>query len=88
MIEEYLKYYVNYLLLFIANGILFENFLTSKDSEGDFTKKILLPTIEKIMNLTGVKPLIVPIEPLDIENEEYWISHPSQIKNFIPKINL
>ena len=80
-----LRYYVNYLLLFVAHGILFENFLTSKDSEGDFTKKVLLPTVEKIINLTGVKPLIVPMEPMDIENEEYWISHPSQVKKIILK---
>lgn len=78
------KYYINFFLLFISHGILFENFLISKDSEGDFTKKILLPTIERIMNLTGLKPLIVPIEPLESENSEYWISHPSKIRNIIP----
>jgi hypothetical protein len=79
------EYYINFFLLFITHGILFENFLTSKDSEGDFTKMILLPTIEKIENLTGLKPLIVPIEPLESESSEYWISHPSKIKNLIPQ---
>ncbi|MCX6753315.1 MAG: hypothetical protein NTW62_03175 [Candidatus Nomurabacteria bacterium] len=78
-------YYTNFLLLFVCHGILFENFLTSKDSEGDFTKNIVLPSINEIENLTGVKPLIVPISLLDIENEEYWISHPSHIKKLIPK---
>jgi len=79
------EYYMNFLLLFVTNGILFENFLTSKNSEGDFTKKILLPSIEKIINLTGIRPLIVPTEPLETESDEYWISHPSQIRKIIPK---
>lgn len=78
-------YYVNYLMLFVAHGILFENFLLSKNSEGDFTKNIVLPAINKIISLTGLKPLVVPIPPMDIEDEEFWISHPNQIKNFIPK---
>ena len=76
-------YYTDLLLLFVAHGILFENFQTSKDSEGSFTKNILLPTIEKIINLTGVKPLIVPIEPLESEDNEYWISHPIMIKKIL-----
>jgi hypothetical protein len=78
------EYYTNFLLLFVAHGILFENFLM-KDTEGDFTKKILLPTIEKIINLTGIKPLIVPLSLIDTEDEKYWISHPSHIKNLIPR---
>jgi hypothetical protein len=78
------RYYRNYLLLFIAHGILFENFLT-QGKEGLFSKEVVLPAIEEIMNLTGMKPLIVPIPPMDIEDEEYWISHPPEIKNFLPK---
>ena len=61
-------YYVNFLLLFVCHGILFENFLM-KEVEGDFTKNILLPTIEKIVNLTGVKPLITPFEPIESEDD-------------------
>ncbi|MFA6325235.1 MAG: hypothetical protein WCX46_03350 [Candidatus Paceibacterota bacterium] len=78
------EYYKNFLLIFVTHGILFENFLTSKNSEGDFTKNLLLPAIEKIINLTGIKPLIVPMEPLEIESEEYWIGHMPKIKNLIP----
>jgi hypothetical protein len=77
------NYYMNFLLLFVCHGILFENFLTIKSSEGDFTKNILLPSIEKIIDKIGVKPLIVPMDPIDIENEDYWISHPLKIKNHI-----
>lgn len=83
--EKAEDYYVNFLLLFICNGILFENFLMSKDSEGDFSEKIILPALEKIINLIGIKPLIVPLEPIDIENDKYWISHHLKIKKIIPK---
>jgi hypothetical protein len=75
-------YYKNYLLLFVVHGILFENFLTG-GKEGSFSKAIVLPAIEDIINLTGMKPLIVPLEPIDMENEEYWIGHPPEIKNLI-----
>lgn len=78
-----LGYYKNYLLLFIAHGILFENFLMSENSEGDFTKNVVLPAIDEIVKLTGVKPLIVPIPPMELEDEEHWISHPPEIKTLI-----
>ena len=76
------EYYYNYMLLFLAHGILFENFLLKSD-ESDFTKNVLLPAMEKIESVTGLKPLIVPLSLLDIEDESYWISHPSKIKQFI-----
>ena len=80
-----LDYYVNLLLLFTCYGILFENFLTSDDEDGEFTKNIVLPAIEKVLNLTGVKPLITPIGPLEVENEDFWIHHLPKIKEIIPK---
>ncbi len=70
--------------MFTCFGILFENFLTSKDSEGDFTKETILPAIENVMNLVGVKPLIVPIEPIDMETDKHWISYHPKIKVLIP----
>jgi len=77
-------YYVNFLLLFTCYGILFENFLTSKNSEGDFTKNIVLPAIEKVINIAGVKPIVVPLEPLDSETDIFWVHHLSKIKTKIP----
>lgn len=77
------KYYTNFLMLFVAHGILFENFLITKDAEGDFTRDIVLSSIENIYNITGLKPLIVPLAPIDTESEEYWISHDKSIKKLI-----
>lgn len=75
--------YENFFLLFVCFGVLFENFLLSKDSEGEFTKTIVLPTIEKVINLTGVKPLIIPSEAIDLEAEDFWYSHLPIVKNNI-----
>ncbi len=83
---EAIKYYTKFFLLFISSGILFENFLTSKDSEGDFTKKVVLPALEEVINMTGVKPLIVPLEPLDIESENFWYNHLLKVKTIIPNL--
>ncbi|MDO8659915.1 MAG: hypothetical protein Q7K54_04960 [Candidatus Parcubacteria bacterium] len=80
------EFYLKFFLLNTCFGILFENFLTSKDTEGDFTKNVVLPTIEKVMDLTGVKPLIVTIETVDLETDNFWYHHLSIVKNSIKKI--
>jgi len=79
------NYYTKLLLLFTCYGILFENFLTSLDSEGDFTKNIVLPSLEEVINITGVKPLIIPLGPLDMEKDGIWFRHLSKVKKIIPK---
>jgi len=78
------NYYTNMLLLFMYHGILFENFLFT-ESEGEFTKNILLPSFEKVYSLTELKPLIVPIPPMDEEIEEdmHWHSFSPKIKSLI-----
>lgn len=78
------NYYISLFLLFTCLGICFENFLVSKNSEGDFTKKIILPAIEKVVELTGMKPLIIPIGPLEIENDYLWYYHLPKVKELIP----
>lgn len=84
--EHAREYYVNFLLLCTCFGILFENFLTSNDSDGEFTKDVILPAIDKVLNLTGLRPLIIPIGPLDMESDQHWISYHPTIKKIIPKI--
>lgn len=81
--EKAINYYINFFLLFISSGILFENFLLN-DEDSLFTKEIVLPALEKVINLTGLKPLIVPIGPLDIETDDHWISYNTKIKSLIP----
>jgi hypothetical protein len=78
-------YYEKDLLIYICHGILFENFLLEGE-EGEFTKDILLPALEKVVQLTGLKPLIVPIPPMDTEEDAHWISYGREIKPFL-KLN-
>jgi len=79
------KYYERDLLLYICHGILFENFLL-KGSEGDFTKNVFLPAFRKVFELTGEKPLIVPIPPMDEEENAHWVSYSKKIRKHIESI--
>lgn len=82
-----IDYYTNFILLFICHGMLFENFLFG-GSEGGFTEDILLPAFKKASDLAGVKPLIVPIPPMDpdIEEDIHWHSYSPKIKSLINNI--
>jgi hypothetical protein len=79
------EYYKQFFLLFICFGILFENFTTEEDEGGDFSKNVILPAINEVFKLTGVKPLIVPIPPMDMENDNYWILYNDIIKSALIK---
>ncbi|MFA6386289.1 MAG: hypothetical protein WCW04_00760 [Candidatus Paceibacterota bacterium] len=84
--EKPIDFYINFFLLTTCFGILFENFLVLKDkknAEGEFTKKVVLPALEKVINLTGVKPLIVPIDSFDLEEDNFWFYHLPIVKNNI-----
>jgi len=82
--EKPIDFYVKFFLLVSCYGILFENFLWSKDnSESKFTKEVILPAIEIVENITGVKPIIVPIDPLDTETDSFWYEHLPVVKEVI-----
>jgi hypothetical protein len=76
--------YQHILSLFVCHGILFETFITNT-SEEKFAKKVVLPAFESIVELFGVKPLIVPIVPLDEEVDICWWCYPDYIEKEIPK---
>lgn len=78
------SYYQAFFLLFMKDGILFENFLL-EGSEGDFSKSIVLPAIEYVYEKTGLKPLIVPIPPMDLEDDEHSICYNPLVKDLIKK---
>lgn len=64
--------YVHQLALSIIDGILFENFFTNNDDERRFYEERVLPSMEHLVHLFGVKPLIVRLfEPH--EEMERWI---------------
>jgi hypothetical protein len=75
-------YYCSFLSLLIKNGIQFENFMIN-EKESFFTREIFLPAFIHVYEETGLKPLIVALEPTDTEDDEYWISYPHEEKSFI-----
>lgn len=80
--NQAINYYTNFFLLFICHGILFENFLLN-DEDSEFTKTVVLPAIDNVISITGMRPMIVPIGPLDIETDMHWISYHPKIKTLI-----
>lgn len=77
------NFYVYYLALFITHGVLFDNYLQHKD-EGNFTKNILLPNLKKIYSIFNLKPLIVPLEPINDAEYLYWYCYNESVKEHIP----
>lgn len=65
-------YYKYFLALMIEKGILLENFMLS-DSEHFFTKQIFLPAFNFIYTNFGIKPIIVALNPTQLEAEEFWL---------------
>lgn len=76
------SFYSRYLSLFAIFGILFENYVL-KDSEKRFTEKIVVPAFRKAEKKLGVKPLIVPILPLNDEFDPFWYYYPKVLENII-----
>lgn len=80
------QYYLPFLLLAVANGVLFENF-PFKSFESEFSKEIFLPNFLRVINLLGVKPLIVSLEPTDIEDAEFWLSYPFNCMDMVHRLS-
>lgn len=76
-------YYYKYLLLFICNGILFDNFLFGHGEENPFIESKFLPSFKKVLSDTGLKPLIVPLLPLSNERLGHWLYYPENLKDFV-----
>lgn len=70
------EYYKRMLALFICHSVLFESFVTD-DVEAVFEKNIVLPAIEEIQRVLGVRPLIVQLLP-DVE-DRYWWCYPDTV---------
>lgn len=81
-------FYLYYLALFVCYGILFENFSAKEEmAENNFNKEIVFPAINKLIDIFGVKPLIVPAIPVESESHSHWWHYPSEIKKIIPRNN-
>lgn len=82
-------YYYPFLLHFLVHGVLFESFVSDQtdEKEFEFTKKVILPALERIKDKFGLSPLIVKMYPDEQTEEEdlYWWSYPPYINEKIIK---
>ncbi len=78
------EYYKRFLALFITHGIIYENFMLN-DDEKWFTENVFYPAFKEVHEYFGLKPLIVALEPTDIEGEEFWMCHPPALYDTIEK---
>ena len=78
------EYYKLFFLLFIKHGILLENYIL-KSKEFSFIKEIILPAFIEVSEKIGVKPLIVALEPTELEEGRFWQSHSPKIKEHLKK---
>ncbi len=73
--------------LTISDGILLENFLLPTEEE--FIENVIFPAYKEIWEKYGKKPLIVPMEPLDLNDHDFSLYYPSVILDKIKvKYNL
>jgi hypothetical protein len=74
------EYFYNRLLaIFVCHGIMFENFVADGE-EGAFTQNIVWPAIERVKEHFGLKPLIVPLVPIESELDPYWCWYPGNLE--------
>ena len=76
------KYYKSMLSLFVRNAILFENYSLQGEELG-FVKEIFLPAFFDVWKKTTKKPLIVALEPTEIEDDEFWLCYTTDILQHI-----
>lgn len=79
------KFYLPFLALFVCHGILFENYHT-EGHEAGFTKEVVMPAIQEIQEHFGVKPLIVPLVPVEKEREPYWGWYPAELESGVRQL--
>lgn len=68
--------------LSVKNGFLLENFVF-QDLEKEFISSVIVPAFKFVWETTGYKPLIVPFEPTDSDDADFWHYYYFNIKDII-----
>lgn len=76
------NYMLKYLALFIAHGILVEDYLLTGE-EKKLTENVIIPNIKKLNEIFGFKPLIVKHLPKKCECVDEWCFFPRELVKFI-----
>lgn len=83
---RYIKtYYYYFLLLFLQDAILFDNYILNEKSERSFTFEKILPSIYEIYEDFKIKPLVSPLISRDEETDLKWYSYPSNTKSVVER---
>lgn len=77
--------YETYLSIFVYFGVLFENYLPHK-SESEFLE-VVCDAFDQATKRFGVKPLIVPLSPMEDQDDIYWWSYPESVKRVLEHMN-
>ncbi|HCP09050.1 MAG TPA: hypothetical protein DIT25_04625 [Candidatus Moranbacteria bacterium] len=76
--------YLKVFALFICNGVLFENyFVGSNKDEKKFTFDVVKPAFDRIQEIFGLRPLIVPLVSYKVDGDIFWQYYPDDLINKI-----
>jgi hypothetical protein len=68
--------------LSIKSGFFLEHFIF-EGKEKDFIKEIIFPAFVHVWNKTGYRPLVVPFEPTETDDADFWHYYFFNIKDII-----
>lgn len=78
------SYYRAFTMLFIRHAVLFETFVM-QGSELDFTREVFLPAFDDLVTAFGIRPLVVRIEDVETEGDDYWLSYPGSLQPVVAR---
>jgi hypothetical protein len=71
--------------LFLCHGLLFDNF-HPEGHETVFTREIIRPALAEVTERFGRPPLIVPLVPLETEQERFWSWYPKPLEQEVLRL--
>jgi hypothetical protein len=72
------SYYESFLSLFVSGWVLFESYLLQPD-ELAFTRDVVMPAFHSVRAAVGRSPLVVRLDPPELEGSEFWLAYPTAI---------
>lgn len=79
-------YYFDFLSMFIRNGVLFDNYIAEDKEERVFIRQRLLSSFKAVTSFYGVRPLIVPLLPIETESMTPWFSYSPRIAEIVDRV--
>lgn len=83
--ESPLEIYKFLFRLSIIRGVMLDHF-SFKNDEIKFIEEVVYPSFISVWNETGYKPILVPFEPTEMDDEDFWYYYFANIKDIIESI--